>query len=105
MENPDKVHKVDKLLEKLWGPEYVGEPDLVKQFVYRLRTKLEPNPSEPQYFVTVRGSGYAFEPDTRPDLKRVPRELWDRSSAQGESQEAGTVKDLLRKAKRWWSSD
>lgn len=73
MKQPDTVHAADEILEKLWGPEYVGDPDLVKQFIYRLRAKLEPNPSEPQYFVTIRGAGYAFEPDTRPDMRTPGR--------------------------------
>src|SRR3990172_1421914 len=72
LDHPDKVLAPDDLLAQLWGPEYVGDPDLVKQFIYRLRTKLEDNPSEPQYLVTVRGAGYAFEPDTKPAIGRRP---------------------------------
>lgn len=102
MENPDKVLAADHILTHLWGPEYVGDPDLVKQFVYRLRTKLEPDPPEPQYFVTVRGSGYAFEPDTRPDLRRVSA----KAAASPASSSAPTprgegVKELVRKVRRW----
>ena len=70
LDHPDKVLAADDILAQLWGPEYVGDPDLVKQFVYRLRAKLEDNPSEPRYFVTVRGSGYAFEADTKPSISR-----------------------------------
>jgi DNA-binding response OmpR family regulator len=66
MLTPDQVLSVDEILSSSWGPEYIGDPDLVKQFIYRLRNKLEADPSEPKYIVTVRGSGYAFEPDTRP---------------------------------------
>jgi len=83
LEHPDKVFAVDDILKELWGPEYIGDPDLVKQFVYRLRTKLEANPSEPQYFVTVRGSGYAFEPDTRPTTGKVPKPGEQPESASG----------------------
>ena len=75
LDHPDKVLAPDDLLAQLWGPEYVGDPDLVKQFIYRLRSKLEDNPSEPQYLVTVRGAGYAFEPDTKPAIGRRPRPL------------------------------
>jgi len=75
LDHPDKVLAADDLLAQLWGPEYVGDPDLVKQFIYRLRSKLEDNPSEPQYLVTVRGAGYAFEPDTKPAIGRRPRPL------------------------------
>jgi len=75
LDHPDKVLAADEILAQLWGPTYVGDPDLVKQFVYRLRAKLEDNPSEPQYLVTVRGSGYAFEPDTEPAIGKRPRPL------------------------------
>jgi DNA-binding response OmpR family regulator len=72
LDHPDKVLAADELLAQLWGPAYVGDPDLVKQFIYRLRSKLEDNPSEPQYLVTVRGAGYAFEPDTKPSIPKPP---------------------------------
>jgi DNA-binding response OmpR family regulator len=34
--------------------------DVVKWYIYRLRQKVEPEPSEPQYIVNVRGVGYRF---------------------------------------------
>jgi two-component system KDP operon response regulator KdpE len=61
MKNEGRVLSMDAILANAWGPEYVGDHSLVKQFVYRLRNKLEPEPSEPHYIVTVRGSGYVFE--------------------------------------------
>ena len=51
----------DAILANAWGPEYIGERELVKQFIYRLRTKLEQDPSTPKYIQTVRGAGYVFE--------------------------------------------
>ncbi len=107
MAHPDTVHAADDILEVLWGPEYVGDPDLVKQFVYRLRSKLEPNPSEPQYFVTIRGAGYAFEPDTHPLIGKVdqveaklaasqmpvaePGQLHDPPGRPGKSERSGVI--------------
>ncbi len=61
MKNQGKVLSQQAILANAWGPEYVGDNSLVKQFVYRLRNKLEPEPSEPHYILTVRGSGYVFE--------------------------------------------
>jgi len=61
MKNQGKVLSQEAILANAWGPEYIGDSSLVKQFVYRLRNKLEPEPSEPHYIVTVRGSGYVFE--------------------------------------------
>jgi DNA-binding response OmpR family regulator len=56
----------EAILTNVWGPEYAGEDTLVKQFIHRLRMKIEPDPANPEYIVTIRGSGYAFEEDTRP---------------------------------------
>ena len=61
MNNQGKVLSREAILANAWGPEYFGDQSLVKQFVYRLRNKLEPEPSEPHYSLTVRGSGYVFE--------------------------------------------
>jgi two-component system, OmpR family, response regulator RegX3 len=61
MKNQGKVLSSDAILTNAWGPEYIGERELVKQFIYRLRSKLEPNPKDPRYILTVRGSGYVFE--------------------------------------------
>jgi len=63
MRHPGKVLSPDAILANAWGPEYIGSHELVKQFIYRLRTKLEADPRNPQYILTVRGSGYVFETD------------------------------------------
>jgi DNA-binding response OmpR family regulator len=49
------------ILAQVWGPERVGEPDLVKQYIYRLRQKIEPDPGSPQFIHSVRGEGYYFD--------------------------------------------
>jgi len=74
LRNRGKVLSPLAILANVWGPEYSGEETLVKQFIHRLRAKLEPDPAVPEYIVTVRGSGYAFEEDTRP-LRRSPGSL------------------------------
>lgn len=61
LKNQGKVLSSDAILANAWGPEYVGERELVKQFIYRLRSKLEPDPAKPQFIQTVRGAGYVFE--------------------------------------------
>jgi DNA-binding response OmpR family regulator len=65
LRNRGKVLSPRAILANVWGPEYAGEETLVKQFIRRLRTKLEPDPSSPEYIVTIRGSGYTFEEDTK----------------------------------------
>ena len=72
MQHPDQVLSVDEILAQAWGPEYVGDVDLVKQFVYRLRKKLEEDPSRPRHLLTVRGSGYSFEPDPQLGTGELP---------------------------------
>ncbi|HDQ74237.1 MAG TPA: response regulator transcription factor [Chloroflexi bacterium] len=56
-----KVLSADAILTRVWGPEWIGEPDLIKQYIYRLRQKIEPDPASPQYLHTVRGGGYYFD--------------------------------------------
>jgi DNA-binding response OmpR family regulator len=48
------------LLERVWGIEWIGDPDYVKVFVRRLRQKLGDDAEHPTYIQTERGSGYRF---------------------------------------------
>ncbi len=52
------THRV--LLEKVWGSEYTDDFSFVKKYIYRLRSKLEPDASKPQMLLTERGVGYKF---------------------------------------------
>ncbi len=56
-----KVLSADAILTRVWGPEWIGEPDLVKQYIYRLRQKIETDPRSPRHLHTVRGAGYYFD--------------------------------------------
>ena len=58
-----KVLSTDAILTRVWGPDWIGEPDLVKQYVYRLRRKIESDPGTPRFLHTVRGGGYYFDTD------------------------------------------
>ena len=57
---PERVLSVDDLLRRVWGEEYVGEPQVVYVHVRRLRTQIEPDPDNPRYIRTVWGRGYMF---------------------------------------------
>ena len=48
------------LIEHVWGEAYLGDNALLRQVVYRLRHKIERDPSDPQYIQTRLGSGYVF---------------------------------------------
>ncbi len=54
------AHQV--LLQEVWGPEYLADPQYLKVFVRRLRNKLGDDPEQPRYIHTVRGIGYRFAP-------------------------------------------
>jgi DNA-binding response OmpR family regulator len=49
-----------RLLEDVWGYDHFPTTRTVDTHLVRLRQKLEPNPEEPQYFLTVHGTGYRF---------------------------------------------
>ena len=53
---------VDRLLARVWGAEYDGEPELVYVHIRWLRERLERDPRQPRRIVTVRGKGYKLEP-------------------------------------------
>ena len=56
----DHLHSHASLLEKVWGPDYVDEPDHVKKYIYRLRKKLDDNSGHPTMLLSERGIGYKF---------------------------------------------
>lgn len=60
-EHASQVLSRDQLLERVWGPEYIGDGRLVDSHIRRLRTKIERDPDEPEIIVTVRGLGYRFD--------------------------------------------
>ena len=48
----------EDLLDRVWGYGYFGDSRIVDVHVRRLRTKIEPDPSNPRRVVTARGLGY-----------------------------------------------
>ena len=53
-----RVLSREDLLERVWGYDYFGDSRLVDVHIRRLRTKIEPDPANPLFLVTVRGTGY-----------------------------------------------
>ncbi len=47
-----------RLLEEVWGPTYRGHYDILRVTLWRLRQKLEEDPSNPQFIITQPGLGY-----------------------------------------------
>ena len=48
----------DRLLDRVWGYDYLGDSRLVDVAIGRLRAKVEADPAEPRLILTVRGVGY-----------------------------------------------
>jgi two-component system alkaline phosphatase synthesis response regulator PhoP len=59
--HPSQVFSRDQLFQLVWG-QSAGSVRTVDNFVGQLRKRFEANPEQPQHFVTVRGSGYRFDP-------------------------------------------
>lgn len=58
MENPKKVYTKEQIYTRVWQDAYYGDENAVNVHISRLRNKLEDNPREPRYIVTVWGIGY-----------------------------------------------
>lgn len=58
--NPGIVFSKDTLFERVWGMDSNGDTATVTVHVNRLRDKIEEDPSDPRYILTVWGVGYRF---------------------------------------------
>jgi|SRR5262245_4518710 len=58
--SPGRVYSRRMLLEALWGGADYREPRTIDVHVRHLREKLERDPADPEYILTVRGVGYRF---------------------------------------------
>ena len=59
--NAGRVVTRDRLIDRVWGEDYVGDTKTLDVHVKRLRSKVEDDPSRPTRIVTIRGLGYKFE--------------------------------------------
>ena len=57
---PRRVWSREQLIDKVWGIDFLGDTKTVDVHIRWLREKLELNPSQPEYLITVRGFGYRF---------------------------------------------
>jgi len=60
--NAGRTIPAERLTTHVWGYRGIGDRQLLKQLVHRLRQKIERNPTEPQYVITVAGIGYLLQP-------------------------------------------
>ena len=55
-----RVVSRENLLRSVWGPNYEADPEFLKKYIHRLRSKIEEDPAAPKSIRTERGVGYIF---------------------------------------------
>ncbi|MGH9128816.1 MAG: winged helix-turn-helix domain-containing protein [Acidimicrobiales bacterium] len=65
LDNAGRVLTRDTLIDRVWGPHYVGDTRTLDVHVKRLRARIEEDPSKPALITTIRGLGYRFEAGDR----------------------------------------
>ncbi len=68
-----RVRTRDELIDLLWPDRYLSDSRTLDTHIHRLRAKLEPDPAEPRYIVTVRGVGFRIDPDGTLPRRRIRR--------------------------------
>ena len=63
MSHAGRTITAEELCQRVWGSDRDVSKTTLKNVVYRLRLKLEPDPTHPQYIRTVSGVGYQFKPE------------------------------------------
>jgi two-component system response regulator RegX3 len=61
LRNAGRVLTRGQLIDRVWGADYVGDTKTLDVHIKRLRSKIEPDPTNPKLLLTVRGLGYKFE--------------------------------------------
>ncbi|UCG66663.1 MAG: response regulator transcription factor [Deltaproteobacteria bacterium] len=59
-QHPGRVYTRSQLLDEVWGYGHDGYEHTVNSHINRLRAKIEENPAQPRYILTVWGVGYKF---------------------------------------------
>ena len=62
LRNPGKLITQRQLLHDVWGPQYGTESNYLRQYMARLRRKLEDDPTRPRHLITEPGMGYRYQP-------------------------------------------
>ena len=62
LRHPGKLITQRELLHDVWGPQYQTETNYLRQYMARLRRKLEVDPARPRHLLTEPGMGYRFRP-------------------------------------------
>ena len=68
LNNAGRVLTRDILIDRIWGPNYVGDTKTLDVHIKRLRSRIEDDPARPKRITTIRGLGYRYEKTPRADL-------------------------------------
>jgi DNA-binding response OmpR family regulator len=60
MQRPGEVLMAQELVREVWGEQYLSDVGYVRRYIWHLRKKLEPDPSQPRYIHNEHGFGYRF---------------------------------------------
>ncbi|AKF92981.1 response regulator transcription factor [Brevibacillus laterosporus] len=63
--HPNRIFSKGQLYEAVWGLDGLADDNTVMVHIRRIREKIEVNPSDPKYLVTVRGLGYKLVKENR----------------------------------------
>ncbi|WP_045516083.1 response regulator transcription factor [Neobacillus niacini] len=58
LQNPNLVISKERLCDSVWGEDFIGFDNTIMVHIRRLREKIEEQPSNPKYLMTVKGLGY-----------------------------------------------
>jgi len=61
IEHRGALLSIDQLIQLVWGPDIFLTDRVIYTHINNLRAKIEPEPKEPRYIVSVRGAGYRFD--------------------------------------------
>lgn len=67
--HPGRVYTRSQLLDQVWGYGHEGYEHTVNSHINRLRAKIEHNPAQPEYVMTVWGVGYKFTDSSVSELQ------------------------------------
>jgi two-component system response regulator RegX3 len=59
--NSGRVLTRVQLIDRIWGSDYFGDTKTLDVHIKRIRTKIEKDPANPVFILTIRGLGYKFE--------------------------------------------
>lgn len=71
-QSSDRVISREELLNEVWGYENYPTTRTVDNRILGLRQKLEPDPANPRYFLTMHKAGYKFAPGNTAAMKKLP---------------------------------